>query len=96
MAPSGGQTSGSTGLIGYLPLLLMFLVLYFFLIFPQQRKQKKHREMLTQLKKGDRIVTSGGIHGTINGFKDGVVMLKVDDKVEIEVEKVAIAAVLGS
>ncbi|TET45671.1 preprotein translocase subunit YajC [candidate division TA06 bacterium] len=93
MAPGGGQTGGSSGLIGLLPFILMFLVLYFLLIFPQQRKQKKHLEMMSQLKKGDRVVTSGGLHGSIVGFKDRVVIMKVDEKVKVEVEKSAITGV---
>lgn len=95
MAPGGTQGGGSSGLIGLLPFILMFLVLYFLLIFPQQRKQRKHMDMLTRLKKGDRVVTSGGIHGSIVGFKDRAVIVKVDDKVKIEVEKSAIAGVKG-
>lgn len=95
MAPGGGQTGGS-GLIGLLPFALMFLVLYFLLIFPQQRKQRKHGEMLTRLKKGDRVVTSGGLHGSIVGLKDRVVIMKVDDKVKVEVEKSAISGVKGT
>lgn len=97
MAPSGGgQTGGATGLIGLLPFILMFLVLYFLLIFPQQRKQRKHTELLSTLKKGDRVVTSGGIHGSIVGFRDRVIILKVDDKVKIEVEKSSIAGLKGA
>jgi preprotein translocase subunit YajC len=83
-------------MIGLLPFVLMFLVLYFLLIFPQQRKQRRHMELLANLKKGDRVVTSGGIHGSIVGFKDRVLILKVDDKVKIEVEKSAVSAVKGS
>ncbi len=97
MAPSGqGQSGGASGMLGLLPFVLMFLVLYFLLIFPQQRKQKRHTELLTNLKKGDRVVTSGGIHGSIIGFKDRIIILKVDDKVKIEVEKSSVAALKGS
>lgn len=97
MAPAGGgQTGGASGMLGLLPFVLMFLVLYFLLIFPQQRKQKRHMELLANLKKGDRVVTSGGIHGSIVGFKERVLVLKVDDKVKIEVEKSAVSAVKGS
>jgi len=96
MAPfGGGQTGGATGMIGLLPFVLMFLVLYFLLIFPQQRKQKRHMQLLSDLKKGDRVVTSGGVHGSIVGFKDRVVVLKVDDKVKIEVEKSSISGLRG-
>jgi len=97
MAPGGGgQAGGASGMLGLLPFVLMFLVLYFLLIFPQQRKQKKHMELLANLKKGDRVVTSGGIHGSIVGFKDRLVVLKVDEKVKIEVEKSCISAIKGS
>jgi preprotein translocase subunit YajC len=97
MAPSGqAQSGGTSSMLGLLPFVLMFLVLYFLLIFPQQRKQKRHMELLTNLKKGDRVVTSGGIHGSIIGFKDRVIVLKVDEKVKIEVERSAVAALKGS
>ena len=92
MAPSGGG-GGTPGIVGLFPILLMFLVLYFLIIFPQQRKQKQHREMLNELKKGDRIVTSGGLHGMVANIKENIVVLEVDKKVNVNVEKSAISSV---
>ena len=90
MAPGG---DGGGGIVGLLPIVLIFVILYLLIIYPQQRKQKKHQEMLGKLKKGDRVVTSGGIHGTVVGVKDGVVVLKIADNVKVEVEKGMISVV---
>ncbi len=94
MAPSGGEGGGG-GLIGFLPLILMFVILYLLIFYPQQRKQKKHQQLLEKLKKGDRVITSGGIHATVIGVKDGIAVLKIADNVKIEVEKAMISVVKG-
>ena len=94
MAPSGDQTGGGAGIL--LPMILMFVVIYFLIILPQQRKQKQHADMISKLKKGDRVVTSGGIHGIVVGTKDNVVVLRIDDQVKIEVDRNAIASVQPS
>ena len=73
-------------LAGILPLLLIFVVFYFLLIRPQQRKVKQHKEMLSNLKRGDKIVTSGGIIGTINKVADNrELTLEVAENVEIKI-----------
>lgn len=69
------------------PLILMFVIFYFMLIKPQQRKQKKHQEMLKKVKSGDHVVTTGGIHGTVAAVKEHTFMLKVADKMTIEVSR---------
>jgi preprotein translocase subunit YajC len=78
-----------------LPLLVLFFgVMYFVLIMPQQRKQKKWQEMLSQLKSGDQVTTNGGIRGTILSVKDDVVVLKVQpDGLKLEFVKGSIASV---
>jgi preprotein translocase subunit YajC len=73
-----------------LPFLLIFVIFYFLLIMPQQRHRKKTQEMLANLKTGDRVVTSGGIYGTIVGFKNGVVDLQVANQVRVELARSAI------
>ena len=74
--------------------ILFFVVLYFLMIAPNQRKQKKWQEMLGQLKSGDRVTTNGGIRGTVLTVKDDVVVLRVQpDGVKLEFVKSAIAAV---
>ena len=85
-APGGMQ-----GLIAnFMPMILIFVIMYLLLIRPQQKKAKEHREMLSQLKVGDNIVTNGGIHGTITQVRDRTVLLKIAKNVEIEVARAAI------
>jgi preprotein translocase subunit YajC len=86
---------GSLGSLGGLPLLLlMFVAMYFLLIAPNQRKQKKWQEMLSQMKPGDKVTTNGGIRGTILTVKDDVLVVKTaPDNVKLEILKSAIAAV---
>ena len=86
---------GGLGNLGSLALpVLFFVVLYFLMIAPNQRKQKKWQEMLSQLKSGDRVTTNGGIRGTVLTVKDDVVVLRVQpDGVKLEFVKSAIAAV---
>lgn len=82
------QSSGqSNPIMGLLPLILIFVVFYFLLILPQQRKQKQHRKLLSELHKGDRVTTSSGIRGTIANVKDDTVTLLIADGVKIELEK---------
>ncbi|MFB9327223.1 preprotein translocase subunit YajC [Paenibacillus aurantiacus] len=73
-----------------LPFVLMFAVFYFLLIRPQQRKQKQRTTMLSQLKKGDKIVTIGGMHGTIHEITDDTVVLRVNDATKITFDRSAI------
>ncbi|MCL1979487.1 MAG: preprotein translocase subunit YajC [Proteobacteria bacterium] len=75
----------------FLPLILIFVVFYFLLIRPQQKKAKAHQNYLANLKKGDRIITGGGIHGVIAGLSDTVVTLEIADNVRIKVSRAAIA-----
>jgi preprotein translocase subunit YajC len=90
-APSEGGGGG-----GAMSLFLMFgliiVVMYFFMIRPQQKREKQRKQMISELKKGDKVVTSSGILGTIWGLKDNVVVLKVDDDVKMEFLKSAISA----
>lgn len=85
---------------GVIPLILIIGVFYFLMIMPQQRKIKKHQNMLKNLSKGDEVVTEGGIYGTIVGLKDNIVVLKVatvkDEDVKIEVSRARIAFVVKS
>lgn len=86
-----GQQSGPGPLGSLLPLILIIVVFYFLLILPQQRRQKKHQEMIAGIKKGDRVVTAGGIHGVISDVKETTFIIKVDENTRIEVEKSAIS-----
>jgi preprotein translocase subunit YajC len=77
-------------------LLAMFAIMYFLMIRPQQKRQKEHRDMLAALKKGDQVVTSGGIHGTVVGVKEGegIVVLRIAESTTIELTIQNVAAKL--
>jgi preprotein translocase subunit YajC len=88
MQPGGGQ---SNQIMAFLPLILLFAVFYFLLIRPQQKRAKTHKQFIENLKKGDRVVTSGGMYGTITGVTDDSVTIEVAEKVRVKVLKSAIA-----
>ncbi len=83
------------GLLQMVPFLLIFVVFYFVLLAPMRKQQKKTKEMLAQLKKGDRVVTSGGIYGTVAQVEDQVVWVKIADTVKVKMAKSAVTGVLG-
>jgi len=89
---TGGEAGGQAGGIGaFVPLILMFVIFYFLLIRPQQKKQKLHREMIGNLKKGDRVITTGGLHGRITGITDTIATLEISEKVRVKVVRANIA-----
>jgi len=90
--PGAGQQQGSwfTSLI---PIVVIFAIFYFLMIRPQQKQQKKHREMVNSLQKGNRVVTRGGIIGTVYGVADNVITLEVADDIKIKFSREAIANV---
>jgi preprotein translocase subunit YajC len=93
------QASGGSGFGGFLiPLGLMFAIMYFMVIMPQQRQRKKTQEMLSALKAGDKIITNGGIYGTVNGIDGDSVILKIssEPQVKIRIARAAIAQVEAS
>ena len=91
-AAAGGDMFSSV--TGMLPLVLMFVVLYFVMIRPQMKRQKEHKAMLEALAKGDEIVTAGGVAGKIAKMGDSYVGLEVAEGVEIQIQRSAIAQVL--
>ncbi|MBD3309242.1 preprotein translocase subunit YajC [candidate division KSB3 bacterium] len=74
-----------------MPLIIIFVIFYFLLIRPQKKKQQAHRQMLDNLKRGDRVVTTGGIYGTIEGITDTTLQLKIANQVKIKVSRSSIA-----
>ena len=90
MGGSGGQAAGG-GFGASVPIILMFVIFYFLLIRPQQKKAKEHQQMITDLKKGDRVVTSGGIHGQITSLDETLVTLEIAEKVRIKVTRSSLA-----
>ncbi|OGQ17042.1 MAG: preprotein translocase subunit YajC [Deltaproteobacteria bacterium RIFCSPHIGHO2_02_FULL_40_11] len=92
-AQSAGPAGG--GLIEMLaPLAIMFLIFYFLLIRPQQKKAKDHAAVLKNLQRGDQVVTAGGLHGTVHGLTDQVVTLEVDDNCKVKVDRIQIARIV--
>ena len=81
-------------LFSMLPIFLIFIIFYLFIIRPQNKKQKETEKMIAALKKGDKIVTIGGIHGTVAQTKEKTVIVKVDDNAKIEFSRSAIASVI--
>ena len=93
--PPGGQGQGNPFAL-WLPIILIFAIMYFLIFRPQAKKQKQQRMMIEALKKGDKIITSGGIHGTIAGIKEkeGTIIVKIDDNTKIELVKSSVAQVV--
>jgi preprotein translocase subunit YajC len=89
----GNQAASGQGgqIMAFLPLILLFAVFYFLLIRPQQKKAKTHKQFMENLKKGDRVVTSGGLYGTITGVTDDAVTIEVAEKVRVKIMKGAVA-----
>jgi len=96
VAPPQGQEGGQSLLMTFLPMILIFVVFYFLLIAPARKKQKKHSELLESLKNGDRVITNGGIHGTVVGVTDVVVQVRIAEKIKIDVSRHAIAGLQAS
>jgi preprotein translocase subunit YajC len=90
-APPSGQEGGASGLMSFLPLLLIIVVFYFFFIRPQMRKSKEQKKFRENLKKGDKVITIGGMHGRIAEIDDTTVTLEVGNQVRLTFEKSAIA-----
>ena len=97
MMPQGGEGGGS-GLLSFLPFVLIIVIMYFLMIRPQVKRQKERQKMIDAIQKGDKDVTNGGIHGKIVGFtdEDKVVILQVDEKVKLNVDRSAITLVKGT
>jgi preprotein translocase subunit YajC len=92
--PQGGESAGPAGLIStFIPFILIIAIFYFLIIRPQNKKQKETQKMLSALKKGDKIVTIGGIHGVIQSVKEQSVIVRVDDNTRLEFSRSAISSV---
>lgn len=94
----GGAPAGQGGgnpIIGLLPLIVMFVIFYFLIIMPQQKKAKKHKQMIDALKKGDKVLTAGGIYGTVTGVAEKAVTIDIGNDVKVKVNKNYIVTVLN-
>jgi preprotein translocase subunit YajC len=98
MALPGGKGGGGdmNTLLGFLPMVLILGVFYFLLIRPQQKKAKEHRDLLENLKRGDAVITQGGLYGKIANISDQVVTLEIADKVRVRVSRGSIAGLAAT
>jgi preprotein translocase subunit YajC len=94
-APAGGASAGGmfAQFQGMIPLVFMFAIFYFLLIRPQQKKAKEHRKLLDALKKGDQVVTAGGMHGKVSAIDDQQVTLEIAAGVNVKINKGFIATI---
>jgi preprotein translocase subunit YajC len=88
---SGGATAA---IVNFLPIVAIGLVFYFLVIGPANKQRKKQQEMMSALKKGDRVITTGGIYGTIQGVEPDAVYLKIAENVKVKVARTAISGVV--
>jgi len=86
----GQPTEGQNPLTSFLPLLLIVVVFYFFMIRPQMKRQKDLRKYRESLQKGDKVITTGGIYGKVNAIKEDHILVEVDDNVKLRIDKSAI------
>lgn len=91
MSAPGGQQSNP--LVMWMPIILIFAIMYLMILRPQAKRQREHQQMLKTLEKNDRVITAGGIYGTIAGIKEkeGIVILEIDKNVKIEVSRSSIS-----
>jgi len=88
------MNSAAGPLMNFLPVVLIFIVFYFLLIRPQQKKQKDHATMLSKLEKNDEIVTAGGVHATVISVGEKTAIIRIADNVRVEIEKSAVSQVV--
>jgi preprotein translocase subunit YajC len=91
-SPAGAPTANP--FVSFTPLIVVCAILYFLIIRPQQKQQKEHRRMIDQLKTGDRVLTQGGIYGTVSALKGTIIVLKIADNVKVEIDRSSIAKVV--
>ena len=90
-----GPGGDSNPLISLAPFVVIIIIFYFLILRPQQKKQKERAALLQSLKKGDKVITSSGIHGTVEGLEDTTVLVKVADNMKLKMDRSAIANIAG-
>lgn len=97
MGQPQGEGGGGGDILGMLiPFAAIFLIFYFMIIRPQQKRSKERQSMIDAVKKGDKVVTNGGIHGVVAGIDDKTVLLQVSDNVKLKLDRSAIGSVISS
>lgn len=96
LTASAGQQAQQGNIVSLLlPFVLLFVIFYFMLIRPQQKQQKQRQQMLGSLKKGNKVITAGGLIGEITELKDDTIMVRIADKVEVKMTRSAVSQVLS-
>lgn len=90
MSPQGGE---GNPLFTLLPFLLIILIFYFMILRPQQKRQKEREQLLNSVKKGDKVITAGGLHGTVVGIEEKIILIQVADNVKMKFDRTAIASI---
>jgi len=93
MAPQGGEAGGGSMISTLIMFGAIFAIFYFMIIRPQQKKAKEREKMLSEIQKGDKIVTGGGIHGTVAGLDEKTCLIDVGNNIKIKFERSAIASI---
>ena len=93
-APGGAAGQGGGGFSGLFMMLIIFGIFYFILIRPQQKKMKEHKKMVEQLKKGDRVIVSGGVYGTVVGVGTETLKVEIADGVKVKIARSSVGTVL--
>jgi preprotein translocase subunit YajC len=93
-APGDGAAQGGGGASGLIMMVIIFAIFYFILIRPQQKKMKEHKKMVEELKKGDEIITSGGMYGTVEGVTPDTLTVKIAEGTKVKVTRSSVAAVV--
>ena len=88
----GGMESILSSIV---PFLLIIVIFYFLILRPQQKRQKERVKLLESIKKGDKVITAGGLHGTVEGLEDKTLLVKVADNVKLKMERSAITTIIG-
>lgn len=96
MAPQGGSGAGGGSMVSTFVMFgAIFLIFYFMIIRPQQKRAKEREKLLSSIEKGDKVITSGGMHGTVAGVEEKTILLQVTENVKLKVERSAIATILN-
>src|SRR5580704_15762799 len=94
VTPRGTPGASPNPIMSFVPMLVVVGILYFLIIRPQQQQAKEHRRMVDNLKSGDRIVTQGGVHGTVTAVKGAIVQVKIADNVRVDLNRTAVSQIL--
>jgi preprotein translocase subunit YajC len=79
----------------FLPFILIIVIFYFLILKPQQKRQKERAKLLESIKRGDKIITAGGVHGTIEAIEDKTILVKISENVKVKMERTAITTIIG-